>query len=276
MNKKMTLLDWALYLVTAAVALSWLLPLAWTLATSIRPENVPVGTGSIWWGGSATMDNFTRAWGAAPFATYYKNTIIIVLGIICCQMVTITLGGFVFARMNFKGKDFLFILFLLQLMVPAEALIVPNFSTMRMLGLVNTRVAIMLPYIASAFGTFLMRQTFKQVPKDLEEAAVIDGCNPLQTLWHVFIPVARPTLAAFALVGISFHWNNFFWPLIVTNTKDVRPLTVGLALFTKASEAGADWSLITAGTLMVTAPLLIAFFIFQRQFINSFMRSGIK
>lgn len=276
MNKKLSLTTWALYGLTAALALMWLAPLAWTIATAIRPETVPVGTGSLWWGGSATFDNFTRAWGTAPFGTYYRNTLIIVVAILAMQMVTITLGGFVFARMNFKGKDLLFILFLLQLMVPAEALVVPNFSTMKVLGLVNTRLAIMLPYVASAFGTFLMRQTFKQVPKDLEEAAVIDGCNPLQTLWHVFIPVARPTLAAFALVSISYHWNNFFWPLIITNTNNVRPLTVGLALFTKASESGADWSLITAGTMMVVAPLLVAFFLFQRQFINSFMRSGIK
>ncbi len=276
MNKKLSLTEWALYGLTAALALGWLIPLAWTIATSIRPQTVPVGTGSLWWGGSATLDNFARAWETAPFATYYRNTVIIVVSILLLQMITITLGGFVFARMNFWGKDVIFILFLLQLMVPAEALVLPNFTTMRALHLVNTRLAIMLPYVASAMGTFLMRQTFKQVPKDLEEAARIDGCGPLKTLWHVFIPVARPTMAAWALVSISFHWNNFFWPLIITNTKDVRPLTVGLALLTKSSESGADWSMITAGTVMVVAPLLVAFFLFQRQFMNSFMRSGIK
>jgi sn-glycerol 3-phosphate transport system permease protein len=276
MSKKMSVLDWALYLLVAAMGFSWLLPLAWAVATAFRPQTAPVGQGSLWWGGSLTLDNFARAWQAAPFGQYYVNTIVIVVSILLCQMITITLGGFVFARMEFKGKDLIFILFLLQLMVPAEALVVPNFQTISALKLTNTRVAIMLPYIASAFGTFLMRQTFKQVPKDLEEAAVIDGCNPLQTLWNVFIPVARPTLAAFALTSISYHWNNYFWPLIITNTKAARPLTVGLALFTKASESGADWSLITAGTLMVVAPLLVAFFLFQKQFINSFMRSGIK
>lgn len=276
MGKQMRLGDWALYVLTAALALAWLFPLAWTVATSIRPEKVPVGTGSLWWGGSATLANFSRAWNVAPFGTFYMNTIIIVVGILSIQLVLITLGGFVFARMNFWGKDLLFILFLLQLMVPAEALIVPNFTTIRWLGLVDSRTAIMLPYVASAFGTFLLRQTFKQVPKDLEEASVIDGCNPLQTLWHVFIPVARPTLVAFGLVSVSYHWNNFFWPLIITNTNKVRPLTVGLAMLTKSSESGADWSVITAGTMMVVSPLLIAFFLFQRQFINSFMRSGLK
>ncbi|MDB4897769.1 MAG: transporter permease protein [Firmicutes bacterium] len=276
MTKKLTFFDWALYVTTAAMALLWLIPLLWMVATAFRPETSPVGTGSWLWGGSFTLHNFTRAWTTAPFATYYRNTFVIVTGILAMQMVTITLGGYVFARMNFRGKDLLFLLFLLQLMLPAEALVVPNYNTMDKLGLVNTRLAIMLPYVASAMGTFLMRQTFKQIPRDLEEAAVIDGANHLQILWRVFIPIVRPTLAAFALTSISFHWNNFFWPLIITNTNNVRPLTVGLALFTKASEAGADWSLITAGTLMVVAPLLIAFFLFQQQFINSFMRSGIK
>lgn len=276
MSKKMTFFDWALYATTAAVALTWLIPLIWMIATSFRPETSPVGSGSMLWGGDLTLANFQRAWASAPFSIYYKNTVLIVLGILCMQMVTITLGGYVFARMNFKGKDLLFVAFLLQLMVPAEALVVPNFMTVDRIGLVDTRLAVMLPYIASAMGTFLMRQTFKQVPRDLEEAATIDGCNHFQVLWNVFIPVARPALAAWALTSISFHWNNFFWPLIVTNTKEVRPLTVGLALFTKASETGADWSLITAGTLMVVAPLLVAFFLFQKQFINSFMRSGIK
>ena len=276
MTKKMKFYDWALYVLTAAVALGWLFPLLWMIATSVRPETAPVGTGSLWWGGSFTFANFQRAWSTAPFGTYYQNTILVVLGVLVTQMITITLGGYVFARMNFPGKDLIFVLFLLQLMVPAEALVVPNWATMKFLGLTNTRTAIVLPYVASAFGTFLMRQTFKQVPKDLEEVAIIDGCNHLQTLWKVFIPVARPTLAAYALTVISFHWNNFFWPLIITETNDVRPLTVGLAMFTKAAESGADWSLITAGTLMVVAPLLVAFFLFQKQFINSFMRSGIK
>ncbi len=276
MGKRMRLADWALYGLTAALALAWLIPLVWTVATSVRPEKVPVGSGSMWWGGSATLANFGRAWNVAPFGTFYMNTIIIVVGILCVQLVLITLGGYVFARMNFWGKDLLFILFLLQLMVPAEALIVPNFTTIRWLGLVDTRTAIMLPYVASAFGTFLLRQTFKQVPKDLEEASVIDGCNPLQTLWHVFIPVARPTLVAFGLVSVSYHWNNFFWPLIITNSNKVRPLTVGLAMLTKSSESGADWSVITAGTMIVVSPLLVAFFLFQKQFINSFMRSGLK
>ena len=262
-------------LILGLMAAAWVIPLLWTFATALRPPDMSVSVGSMV-SSRLTMANFARAWSYAPFGQYYLNTVIIVLGVLGMQLVTTTLAAYVFARMEFKGRDLIFILFLLQLMVPAEALVVPNYTTMRVMGLVNARLAIMLPYVASAFGTFLIRQTFRQVPKELEEASVMDGCSPLQTLWHVFIPLARPTLVAFGLVSVSYHWNNFFWPMVITNTPDKRPLTVGLALFAKAVEAGADWSLVTAGTVIVILPLLGLFLVFQRQFISSFMQSGIK
>lgn len=262
-------------LILGLMAVAWVVPLLWTFTTALRPSDQSVAVGS-WITTDMTFANFGRAWEYAPFGQYYVNTMIIVAGVLVMQLATTTLAAFVFARMNFWGRDVIFLLFLLQLMVPAEALVVPNYTTMRFFGLVDTRIAIMLPYVASAFGTFLIRQTFRQVPKELEEAAKIDGCSTMQTLWHVFIPLARPTLVAFGLVSVSYHWNNFFWPMVITNTPDKRPLTVGLALFAKAVEAGADWSLVTAGTVLVILPLLALFLIFQKQFISSFMQSGIK
>jgi sn-glycerol 3-phosphate transport system permease protein len=143
------------------------------------------------------------------------------------------------------------------------------------LGLLDTIVAIGLPYMASAFGIFLLRQTFKAVPIELVEAARVEGANALQVLWKVYVPLARPTYVAFGLVSVSYHWNNFLWPLIVTNSVESRPLTVGLAVF-GAPETGVDWSIINAATVMTMAPLLIAFLLFQRQFVQSFMRAGIR
>lgn len=264
------------YAALLALAAAWVVPILWALATSVRPMAESVATGSIWFPQHPTLQNFSDAWHVAPFATYYTNTIIIVVSILAMQLVTMSLAAFAFARMTFPGRDLLFSIFLLQIMVPADALVIPNFATINWLGLKDTRTAVILPYVATAFGTFLLRQTFRQVPKELEESAVIDGCRPLQVLWHVFLPVARPTLVAFGLVSVSAHWNNFFWPLIATNTDQARPLTVGLALLTQATETGAQWGLVTAGTLIVVAPLLIAFLFFQRQFINSFIRSGLK
>jgi sn-glycerol 3-phosphate transport system permease protein len=134
----------------------------------------------------------------------------------------------------------------------------------------------MLPYFASAFGIFLLRQAFKSIPYELEEAARIDGCNLFQILRHVYLPLAKPTYIAFGLVSVSTHWNDFLWPLIVTSSVENRPLTVGLSIFAKSSETGAQWAEVTAATLIVIFPLLLAFFIFQRQFVDSFLKSGIK
>ena len=160
-------------------------------------------------------------------------------------------------------------------MVMPDILIVENYRTMNFLGLLDTITAIGLPYMASGFGIFLLRQTFKTVPKELDEAARVEGANFLQVLWKVYVPLAKPVYVAYGLVSVSYHWNNFLWPLIVTNSVETRPLTVGLSIFS-STDQGVDWSVITAATLMTSGPLLIAFLLFQRQFVQSFMRAGIK
>jgi len=156
-----------------------------------------------------------------------------------------------------------------------DVLIVENYRTMARIGILDSIPAIGLPYIASAFGIFLLRQTFKTVPRELDEAARVEGCSPLQVLWKVYVPLARPVYLAYALVSVSYHWNNFLWPLIITNSVESRPLTVGLQVFA-STDQGIDWSIITAATLLTSGPLLIAFLLFQRQFVQSFMRAGIK
>jgi sn-glycerol 3-phosphate transport system permease protein len=160
-------------------------------------------------------------------------------------------------------------------MITPDILLVENYKTMARLGLVDTLLAIGLPYFASAFAIFLLRQTFLGIPRELDEAARVEGASPLQVLWRVYVPLARPVYVAFALVSVSFHWNNFLWPLIITNSTSARPLTVGLQVFS-STDQGIDWSIITAATLMSAAPLLVAFLLFQRQFVQSFMRAGIK
>jgi len=143
------------------------------------------------------------------------------------------------------------------------------------MGLLDTITAIGLPYMASAFGIFLLRQSFKTIPNELVEAAQVEGVSSLGILWKVYVPLARSTYVAYGLVSVSYHWNNFLWPLVITSSVNSRPLTVGLAIF-GAPESGVDWSIITAATVMTMAPLLVAFVLFQRQFVQSFMHSGIK
>ena len=250
----------------------WVLPLAYAFWTAFHPGEFSTRFAID---APLTLANFVRAWQAAPFARYFVNTVILCAMILAMQLVLCTLAGYAFARFAFPGRGLLFALVLMQLMVTPDVLIVENYRTMSALGLRDTIVAIGLPYMASAFGIFLLRQTFKMVPKELDEAARVEGCSPLQVLWKVYVPLAKPVYLAYALVSVAYHWNNFLWPLIITNSVESRPLTVGLQVFS-ATDQGIDWSIITAATLLTTAPLLIAFLLFQRQFVQSFMRAGIK
>jgi len=262
--------------ILALISGVWILPLIWALGTSLRSPNEALGNGWLWMPGAPTFQNFREALASAPFPTYYLNTIVIVGGILAVQLFTVTLSGYAFARVKFPGRELFFALFVFQLLTPLTVLVVPNFLTMKDLHLIDHKPAIMLPYMASGFGTFLMRQAFRTVPIELEEAAKVDGARWWQLLRHVYLPSTRAPLVAFMVVSITFHWNDFIWPLLVTNTPRSRPLTVGLASFTQASESGAQFPLIMAGTILVMLPLLLAFLLFQRQFVASFVRSGIK
>ena len=254
------------------LGLLWLAPLLYAIWTAFHPAAYSTRFDLT---APLTLENFARAWDAAPFSRYFLNTIIIVTMIVLAQCVLCTLAAFAFARSTFRGRDLLFSLILLQLMISPDILAVVNYRTIRSLGAVDTLIGVALPYLTSAFGIFLLRQAFLTVPRDLEDAARIEGCSTLGVLWRVYVPLARPIYLAYGLVQVSFHWNNFLWPLIITNSVETRPLTVGLSVFSSVDQ-GIDWSVITAATLMTSGPLLIAFLIFQRQFVQSFMRAGIR
>jgi len=254
------------------LAIIWLMPLLYAFWSAFHPAEFATRFSLF---APLTLDNFREAWDQAPFARYYLNTFLMVTSVLVAQLVICTLAGYAFARLEFVGRDVAFALVLVQLMIMPEVLIVENYRTMSHLGLVDTISGIGLPYMASAFGIFLLRQTFKTVPQELEDAARVEGCSRLQILLKVYVPLAKPTYVAYGLVSVSYHWNNFLWPLVITNSVETRPLTVGLAIF-GAPESGVDWSSITAATLLAVAPLLVAFLLFQRQFVQSFMHAGIK
>lgn len=250
----------------------WILPLAYAVWTAFHPAAFST---RFELGAPLSLQNFVNAWHAAPFARYFLNTTLLVAMVLAAQLVLGTLAAYALARFEFRGRELVFGLILLQLMVMPDVLIVENYRTMNALGLRDTIVAIGLPYFASAFGIFLLRQTFKTVPKELDDAARVEGASALQVLLKVYVPLAKPVYLAYALVSVSYHWNNFLWPLIVTNSVETRPLTVGLQVFS-STDQGVDWSIITAATLMTSAPLLVGFLLFQRQFVQSFMRAGIR
>ena len=228
------------------LGLLWIAPLVYALWAAVHPSMYATQFDLL---APLTFENFTAAWAAAPFGRYFLNTFLLVTSVLAAQLVLCTLAGFAFARTSFPGSGLLF-------------------------ALVDTILAIGLPYMASAFGIFLLRQTFKQVPKELDDAARVEGCGTFRILMRVYVPLARPTYLAYGLTSVSFHWNNFLWPLVITNTVETRPLTVGLSVFA-STDQGIDWSIISAATLMTSAPLLLGFLLFQRQFVQSFLRAGI-
>ncbi len=267
---------WFWTMLAWVMAALWAVPVLWAFAASLRPASEPLKRGDVWFGSTLTLENYVKAWSLAPFGRYYVNTITIVTMILGVQLITITLAAFAFAHYRFRGQKTLLYLILLQLMIPTTALLVPNFATIRALDLYDTVFAIAIPYFGSAFGTFLMRQAFLEVPRDLVDAGIMDGCSWWQLLLYVYLPPSMPTLTAFALSSVSWHWNEFLWPLIVTKSDAARPLTAGLVRFTQLGEIGAQWSLLSAATLLVAGPLFVLFLIFQRRFIESFVHSGLK
>ncbi len=262
-----------IYVVMLSLLMICMIPLIWVIRTAFIPKELALDLTAV---AAPVLDNFKRVMAAAPFDKYYGNTIVIVLGVLLVQFVLITLAGYAFARIDFYGSKALFVLFLSQMMIAPEVLILPNYSMMAKWGLTDTRIGIMLPFFASAMGTMIVRQTIKTIPYELEEAAKADGANLFQILWKVYVPLLKPAYISFGMISASFQWNNFLWPLVMTDSVEKRPLSLGLAMFAMSYETGAQWSDVSAATVLVCAPLLLLFFVFQRQFMESFMHSGIK
>ncbi|WP_167550582.1 carbohydrate ABC transporter permease [Erwinia persicina] len=253
-------------------ALLWFLPILVAIWVAVHPAS-DQGTFILF--SPLTAQNFIDAWDAAPFARYFLNTTLLVLMIVICQLVLATMAAYALVRFRLKFSGLLFALILLQLMISPDVLILSNYKTVGALGLRDSLWGIALPYLASAFAIFLLRQTFKSIPLVLEEAAIVEGASRWTILRRIYVPLAKPVYIAFALVSISFHWNDFLWPLVITDSVSVRPITVGLQLFS-APEQGVQWALVGAATLMTSLPLLVLFLVFQRQFVQSFMRAGIR
>jgi sn-glycerol 3-phosphate transport system permease protein len=269
--------DWRLLALLGASTggLLWAVPFAWMMVAALRP-GVPADIASLTPAGPFGPGNFQEAWHSGSFPLWYLNTFIVCGGILVVQPVTVSAAGYAFARLTFPGRDWLFALFLLQLLLVPPLLIVPNLATLVSLHLYDTLLGIMAPYFASASGTFLMRQTFRTIPRDYEEAAMIEGATVPALIRHVLLPLARPGLATFAIVSVATHWNEFLWPLMAVSSPSSQVLTVGLATFTSGAEAGSAWGIVAAGTFLVAGPLILLFLVFQRRFVASLVFSGIK
>jgi sn-glycerol 3-phosphate transport system permease protein len=218
------------YALVLVVIAAFAVPFCWMLVAAFRPDAFGAnGMASLIPDFVPTLANFREAWESADFIRYTVNTIIICGGILSVQIVTMSLAAYAFARLKFSGRTFFFYLFLTQIMLVPVVLLVPNLRTVAELGLYDTLLGVMAPNLATAFGTFLMRQAFQSIPFELEDAALMDGARWWHLIRYIYLPLSRPALIAFAIISVTTHWNDFLWPLMVINSPDKRPLTVGLA-----------------------------------------------
>jgi multiple sugar transport system permease protein len=272
------LLHWAgqalLYATLIAGAIIMSFPFYWMVTTAFKGLTESVALPPTMVPQEWLWENFTQAWQAAPFPRYFLNTVIMATGSTLGTLVTGTLAAYAFARMRFFGKNIIFMLFLATMMIPFEVTLIPDFLIIRTLRWYNTYLALIVPWTASVFSIFLLRQFFLSMPKELYEATLIDGGTHLQFLWHVAIPLAIPALVTVSIFSFLGSWNSLLWPLIVTSKPDMRPIQVGLSAF--QSEAGSYYNLLMAAATLAILPIVVLFLIAQKQFVEGIARSGIK
>ncbi|MGH2452373.1 MAG: carbohydrate ABC transporter permease [bacterium] len=257
----------------ASVALV-LLPYYLMVSTSVKPI-VEIFTDPFKWIPSRlAWENYVDAWGHAPFGRYFLNSTFISVTETLGVLITSALAGYAFSRMRFRGREVLFVLFLGTLMIPGEVQLVPNYITIVRLGWLNTYYALIIPWLASVFGIFFMRQFFASIPQELQDAATVDGASHLTFLWRVVVPLSKPAFITVGLLSFLGSWNALTWPLIVTNTPEMRPIMVGLLSF--SNEWGTQPRLLMAAATFSVLPILALFFLLQRYFIQGIARAGIK
>lgn len=214
---------------------------------------------------SLHFSNFIEAWNSAPFGRYLFNSLFISISVTVGQLIINIMAAYAFARLHFKGKKILFLIVLSTLMIPAQATFIPNFIIISELDWYNTYLALIIPFCASAFGIFLMRQAFLQIPKEVEEAAILDGANHFHIIRHIMLPLAKPTIITCALLCFIGQYSDLFWPLIATNAEEMRTIQVGLSSFMNdEGGSGPQWHLLMAASLLVILPILILFMVAQK------------
>ncbi len=259
-------------LVAGAVAMAF--PFVWMLSTSLKDEAEATAFPPSLLPGQWLFSNYVAAWTSAPFGRYFLNSAIMAVGQVLLSLAACSLAAYALARMRVPGRDAIFGALLATLVIPPEVTLIPNYISMQRLGWHNTYLALIVPFGASVFNVFLLRQAFLQLPNDLFEAAVLEGATHLRYLWSIALPLVRPTLAIIALLTGVRAWNDFQWPLIITNTPDLRPIQVGLTVF--RSDVSTNFQLLMAASVLAVAPVVVLFLFTQRQFIQGIARTGIR
>ena len=276
-KKRMSPKDLTLNACIVVISLVMLFPLIWIIITSMKSQiDILKDPLSLVPNFQQFVENFKEVWRRADWLTHYKNTIVLTASIWAIQMLVAIPAGYAFGILKFKGQNLLFLLVLARMVVTPESTMLVNYLTVVNLGAYDTMVGVILPYVVSAQAIFMFRQAFKQIPPALRESAKLDGAGELRYMAQIAVPLISPYIISFSIITCVFQWNAFFWPMLVTMSKEKRILPVALAFFGLQAESGSEWGLTMVAALLVITPLLILFAIFQKKFINSFVSSGIK
>jgi multiple sugar transport system permease protein len=274
MNTKSNRRMISVHLLLIVGAVTMIIPFLWMISTSLKTFTESMQVPPTIFPADLQFANYLQVFKSVDFLNYYWNTIIMTLGRTIGQLFFCSLTAYAFARMNFKGKNVLFVLILSVLMVPSQIVMIPSFVVMREFGWIDTFYALITPGIFSAFGVFLLRQFFMSIPRELDEAAKLDGCSFFGIYWRIILPLSRPALVALAIFAIISTWNDFLWPLIVTNSDGMRVLSIGIASF--QGQYTTQYPLLMSGALMATAPMIIVFIFLQKYFIEGIALTGSK
>lgn len=263
-----------IYILLTAGAATTLLPFVWMILSSLKSSTEvqqmpPTFLPRVW-----HFDNYVTAWNAAPFGTYFLNTILVTAVTTAAVIFTSILAAFAFSRLRFPGRDLLFALLMATMMIPGEMLTITNYVTISRIGWMDTKQALIVPWIANVFYIYLLKQFFMQMPESLYYAAKVDGCSDWRYLWRIMVPNNRQAVSTIGILSIISGWNAFLWPLIITNSDENRVLSIGLTQF--QSDVGTEYELLMAAAAILVIPMVIIYIILRRQVITSVTRSGIK
>ena len=261
------------YVVLGAGAAIMLLPFVWMVSTSLKaPADVFVYPPQ-WLPNPVRWSNYADVMHVLPFGRYVLNTTLVATSVTALHLLVSSLAAYAFARLRFPGRNRLFLAYLATLMVPGQVTLIPNFLIVKYLGWIDTYQALIVPQAFSAFGTFLLRQFFLTIPRELEDAARIDGASALGVYWRIILPLSGPALATLGVFTFTAQWNNFLWPLIVINDEQLRTLTVGLRAL--VGQFTVQYQLLMAGSVIALVPMLVVFLLAQRFFVRGIALTGL-
>lgn len=271
---KQRLVNLLFYILMSVIAVIMVIPFVWMLSTSFKENGKVLIFPPQWIPKPWIWENYSYAWTAANMALYFKNSVIVTVLITLGQTITCSLAAFAFSRLEFKGRDTIFLIYLGTMMIPIQVTLIPLYILMKEFKWIDTYQGLIVPFIFSAYNTFLLRQSFLTLPKSLDESAIIDGCGYMGIFSKIVIPLSKPALITQALFCALWAWNDLLWPTVISNTDKVRTLVVGLQMFKSAY--AIQWNYLMAGTCISIIPMLVIYIVCQKYFVEGIAMTGIK